>query len=68
MRLTVNAMSPAATRGAFPIGRMPQTAVVQECCSSRIPTASAANRTKDCESLPRLRAFRDYWMAWQSRG
>ena len=28
-----------------------------------IASKAAANRVKDRESLPRLRAFRDYWVA-----
>lgn len=32
-----------------------------------IASKAAANRVKDRESLPRLRAFRDYWVAKQSR-
>lgn len=32
-----------------------------------IASKAAANRTKDRESLPRLRAFRDYWMAKRRR-
>ncbi|MFN0130979.1 MAG: hypothetical protein ACKVW3_00350 [Phycisphaerales bacterium] len=31
-----------------------------------IASKAAANRTKDRESLPRLRAFRDYWLAKHS--
>lgn len=31
-----------------------------------IASKAAANRAKDRESLPRLRAFREYWMARQS--
>ena len=31
-----------------------------------IASKAAANRAKDLESLPRLRAFREYWMARQS--
>jgi hypothetical protein len=31
-----------------------------------IASKAAANRVKDRESLPRLRAFRDYWMARQT--
>ena len=27
-----------------------------------IASKEAANRERDCQSLPRLRAFRDYWM------
>ncbi len=33
-----------------------------------IASKAAANRVKDRESLPRLRAFRDYWMAERHRG
>ena len=32
-----------------------------------IASKAAANRVKDRESLPRLRAFRDYWLARQGR-
>lgn len=32
-----------------------------------IASKAAANRVKDRESLPRLRAFRDYWMAHTGR-
>ncbi len=32
-----------------------------------IASKAAANRVKDRESLPRLRAFRDYWIAQQAR-
>jgi hypothetical protein len=32
-----------------------------------IASKQAANRAKDRESLPRLRAFRDYWQAQQGR-
>jgi hypothetical protein len=31
-----------------------------------IASKAAANRVKDRESLPRLRAFRDYWMSRQA--
>lgn len=31
-----------------------------------IASKAAANRAKDLESLPRLRAFREYWMSKQS--
>jgi hypothetical protein len=31
-----------------------------------IASKAAANRVKDLESLPRLRAFREYWMSRQS--
>ena len=31
-----------------------------------IASKTAANRVKDRESLPRLRAFRDYWIARQN--
>lgn len=31
-----------------------------------IASKAAANRAKDLESLPRLRAFREYWMSRQS--
>ena len=33
-----------------------------------IASKAAANRVKDRESLPRLRAFRDYWVARRDRG
>ena len=33
-----------------------------------IASKAAANRVKDLESLPRLRAFREYWMSRQSDG
>jgi hypothetical protein len=33
-----------------------------------IASKEAANRVKDREALPRLRAFRDYWQAQQRRG
>lgn len=33
-----------------------------------IASKAAASRVKDRESLPRLRAFRDYWMAKQTGG
>jgi hypothetical protein len=33
-----------------------------------IASKVAANRVKDRESLPRLRAFRDYWIARSDRG
>ncbi len=33
-----------------------------------IASKEAANRVKDRESLPRLRAFRDYWLARRRRG
>ena len=33
-----------------------------------IASKAAANRVKDRESLPRLRAFREYWMANRQRG
>jgi hypothetical protein len=33
-----------------------------------IASKQAANRVKDRESLPRLRAFRDYWKAQQEKG
>lgn len=32
-----------------------------------IASKAAANRAKDRESLPRLRSFRDYWLAQQRR-
>jgi hypothetical protein len=31
-----------------------------------IASKTAANRAKDLESLPRLRAFREYWLSRQS--
>jgi hypothetical protein len=30
-----------------------------------IASKAAANRIKDREVLPRLRAFREYWLRWQ---
>ena len=33
-----------------------------------IASKAAANRVKDRESLPRLQAFREYWLARQRRG
>ena len=32
-----------------------------------IASKAATNRVKDRESLPRLRAFRDYWMQHRQR-
>ena len=32
-----------------------------------IASKAAANRVKDRETLPRLRAFREYWMAEKNR-